>query len=217
MTNQLLYFVKEVGTPDRTKDMHLPDAIKALKRRVPDGDLWLSWDKNEWQDPAPAKDVFARIAKRLDGAQPGIDAFVTDDVSDPDGFPAVMWRIKTIEDIPEAPTWSGASPDLAKLLDAVWAEFPGEWQNWGIHVCRKIAGSSSWSQHSWDDAVDIGVGSDKAAGDDINRWLAANEKRFGGYCERLWWLSNSGDATTEHRDHIHISLAPCHTGTPPCA
>ena len=217
MPNEVLYFVKEVGTPHRTKDLHLPEAMDRLRVWTggivkADGTLRLSWDDNWTAEDKwiTSPDAYAMIRTRLEGAKPGIDAYLR-------GAGPKIIRIKAVEDLPEPPTWSGASTQLSALLDDVWREFPGMWQNWGIHVCRKIAGSASWSQHSWDDAVDFGVGNDKQAGDAINAWLGRNEHKYGGYCERLWWLSNTGDATTEHRDHIHLSLAPCHHGVPPCS
>ncbi len=220
MPNETLWFVKEVGTDHRTKDLHLPQAIDRLKSwtsdlKLKDGELLaLNWENNQWPKDAiwlPPDELYTRVRARLDKAAPGIDAFVK-------GTGKTIIRIKTIEDLPEPPQRVGASAQLAHFLDAAWQEFPGAWQNWGIHVCRKIYGSSSWSQHSWDDACDMGVGNDKKAGDEIHRWSVVNEKQFGGYCENIWWETPStGDPTQDHRDHGHRSLAPCHKGTPPCA
>lgn len=218
MANEVKYFVKKVGTDNRTKDLNLTSAMKKLKawsdglEKDAEDRLALAWEKDtEEKVWLPRKELFDRVVKRLDNASPGIDAFVS-------GVGDGILRIKTIEDLPEPPSWSGASPELSKMLDDLWREFPGDWQNWGIHVCRKIYGSSSWSQHSWNDAVDVGVGNDKQAGDDIHRWLNANENKYGGFCENIWWeVPSTGDATQDHRDHIHVSLGPCHTGTPPCA
>jgi hypothetical protein len=218
MGNDILYFVKEVGTTHRTKDLHLPDAMSRLTSWTSDlprreDMLRLSWD-DLWTPDDPwllPDDLFKKVAERLKDAKPGVDAFIRGD-----GKQTI--RIKTIQDLPEAPSWSGASQQLSNFLDAAWAEFPGGFQNWGIHLERKIYGSTLWSQHSWDDAVDMGVGNDKRTGDDIHRWSKSVERKHGGYCENIWWETPStGDATQDHRDHGHRSLAPCHTGTPPGA
>lgn len=83
----------------------------------------------------------------------------------------------------------------------------------GIYNCRKIAGSSTWSQHSWGNALDIGV-KDKATGDKVVKFLHrqlrhTEQYRFNiEHC--LWWVEN-------HYDHVHIDFSPNYTGTPPCA
>ena len=77
----------------------------------------------------------------------------------------------------------------------------------GIWNCRKISGSSSWSQHSWGNAVDIGVPS-LAYGDQVRNYLKRHP-RF-NIEHDLWRVP-------DHFDHHHIDFSPNHSGKPPCA
>ena len=79
--------------------------------------------------------------------------------------------------------------------------------NMGIYNCRKIAGSSSWSQHSWSNALDIGV-PNRDYGNQVNRWLEQRKGRL-NIEHKLWWVA-------DHYDHIHMDWFPNHTGVPPC-
>ena len=77
----------------------------------------------------------------------------------------------------------------------------------GVRNCRPIAGSSTWSQHSWSNANDIYVG-DKALGDEIVNNLY---DKFGEYVRYiLWWRAG-------HYDHIHVDMWPYGYATPLCA
>jgi hypothetical protein len=106
-----------------------------------------------------------------------------------------------------------------------------------VYACRKIADSSSWSQHSWGNAVDLFPRGDIDSHDAVRRAIAnfvvknttqkttANLGRKLAVSEvidhsgrRIWtpekgWHEYFG--TTG--DHVHVSGAPLRTGTPPCA
>lgn len=99
----------------------------------------------------------------------------------------------------------------------------------GIYNRRPIAGTSTWSQHSWGNAVDITspvsvarMKNGPLAGqvirdtrnpehmaylDRVNRWLDGNRYRL-GIRVKLW-------RTTSHWNHIHIDMYPRQYGTPP--
>ena len=95
--------------------------------------------------------------------------------------------------------------------DVSW-RFPGV-TNMGIDNCRRIAGSSSWSQHAWGNALDIGV--DRELGDRVYRYLVSNRTRLqlGTIC----WRNFGGCDPDAHQDHIHVEGLPKRRGTPPCA
>ena len=106
----------------------------------------------------------------------------------------------------------------------------------GVFVCKKIIGSSSWSQHSWGNAADIFP---KGGGPTQERLRAianavvyhathrtkANRFRKLDVAEvidhdgrRIWtpgagWHPYGGTTGA----HIHVSGAPLKTGVPPCA
>ena len=106
----------------------------------------------------------------------------------------------------------------------------------GRFVCKKISGSTSWSQHSWGNADDLfptDGGNTQAKLDDIagavvyqaTHRTVANRGRKLDVAEvinhdgrRIWtpaggWRTYSGTTGA----HIHVSGAPLKTGTPPCA
>lgn len=91
--------------------------------------------------------------------------------------------------------------------------FPGRFTRIGQYNRRKISGSSSWSQHSWGNAIDIHVSSGKAVGverangDAIAAFLRENQHKF-GIRYILWWRAN-------HYDHIHVDMWPKGIYTPP--
>ena len=96
------------------------------------------------------------------------------------------------------------TPNLEVVVDYVRAEYD---LAVGITNCRKISGSSTWSQHSWSNAADIYV-TDKALGDRI---VADLYDKFGEHVRyMLWWRKN-------HYNHIHVDMWPYGYSVPPCA
>jgi len=216
--NKLKFVVRTVGKNDATKLLSLPTAITKFSTAIDslklwaDGTLAFSFEDNDWDNaqhltPVTIVEKAKQRLKKADG--PGIDCFVKGRKNLLKQSPIV--RIRSAEKYVGATfDYSGEiSPELRKLCDDIWAKFgaDSDLHNLGVHVCRKIAGSTSWSQHSWDDAIDLGIGTDMQLGDDINHWLGANENKYGGFCERLWRVES-------HYDHIHLSLAPRHLGYP---
>jgi len=86
----------------------------------------------------------------------------------------------------------------------------GEWN------CRKISGSSTWSQHSWGNALDLyHVGwkyevsaRNKAFLDPIHQWLKTYRHELS--IRTLLWQ------TRDHFNHIHVDGWPKGYGNPPC-
>lgn len=101
---------------------------------------------------------------------------------------------------------------MSQTMDNLKAEiatrFPTSKSGGGsIIVCRKISGSKTWSQHAWGNALDVFAS--KSVGDQIFRWVKANQVRLGTGLV-LWQVKN-------HFDHLHIEGAFKKYGTPPCA
>ncbi len=107
----------------------------------------------------------------------------------------------------------------------------------GVYNCRKIAGSSSWSQHAWGNAVDLFPVA-PVADDDGQRYviahhvvdLATHRRRVNRFRKlavaevidhdaRMIWTPERGwhRYTGSTGDHVHVAGAPLRTGTPPCA
>lgn len=103
------------------------------------------------------------------------------------------------------------------------------WEIIQFYNCRKIAGSSSWSQHSESNGLDIFVTKEK--GDALVDWTldtvetsAGPMTRWDAYGVRtmLWWGKSvrTGNAVSDHFDHIHIDFWPkmqnISSYVPPC-
>jgi len=106
-----------------------------------------------------------------------------------------------------------------------------------VFSCRPIAGTSTWSQHSWGNAIDLfpkaPVGDD--AGDRVKireavvrqatRRTWANRGRKLAVAEvidhsgrRIWTPSQGWHTYTGTTgDHVHVSGSPLRSGKPPCA
>lgn len=99
---------------------------------------------------------------------------------------------------------------LGELREAFPEVRAGEWN------CRKISGSSTWSQHAWGNALDLHhvdwpyevSDRNKAFLDPIHRWLKTYRKEL-SIRTMLW-------QTRHHFDHIHIDGWPKGYGQPPC-
>ena len=104
-----------------------------------------------------------------------------------------------------------AATELEGHLDRRWPSLIFERFN-----CRPIAGSTTWSQHSWPggNARDI-FGPDhlpsptsQALLDVVAAYLRANQQRFG--IKRILWR------VKDHYNHIHVDMWPTGYSKPPC-
>jgi hypothetical protein len=82
--------------------------------------------------------------------------------------------------------------------------------NLGIFNCRKIAGSSSWSQHAWGNAYDIGV-KNLLMGDQVQSYLIQQRQSKRLPIGLILWR------VPDHFDHVHVEGIPKMMGTPPCS
>lgn len=98
-----------------------------------------------------------------------------------------------------------ASPNLSTVVAWVEREYP-TLPRIQITNCRRIAGSSSWSQHSWSNAADIFVNLNTG-----NQLAKRLRERFGPWIKTLLWQ------VPDHYDHIHVDMWPTGISTPPCA
>ena len=97
-------------------------------------------------------------------------------------------------------------------------KFPG--MRFGRVNCRKISGSSVWSQHSWNNARDLypprsipylssNDGEYRRYLDEVWAFLVENQEDL-NIRVRLWQVKN-------HYNHIHVDMWPRGWSTPPCA
>ena len=107
----------------------------------------------------------------------------------------------------------------------------------GVFACRKIAGSSRWSDHSWGAAVDLFPKPPSADDDQQRRWIMhtvvmqATRRTIANRGRKLdiryvidhdagWqWTPAEGYRayTGATGDHVHVSDGPAPVGVPPCA
>ena len=110
-----------------------------------------------------------------------------------------------------------ATPAATQLERVLSAVFPGI--RFGRRNCRKISGSSWWSQHSWDNARDIYPPAHISYTDDreeyqayldvVSDFIKANAVEL-NIRVHLWRVKN-------HYNHIHVDFWPRGWATPPCA
>ena len=81
----------------------------------------------------------------------------------------------------------------------------------GVYNCRKIAGSSRYSEHAWADALDFTRPGYPDSLFPVERALMGNQKRF-----RITRVIGPAD-NADHTNHLHVDLEPDHYGVPPCA
>lgn len=105
------------------------------------------------------------------------------------------------------------------IVGTVVQRFPSV-GNLGIQVCKRIAGSSSWSQHSWGNGVDFGGWGGPWGS---ATWIA-NLDAVNAYVARLWTdgilpVAQLGwrNWPNHYPGHIHVSGSPMRSGTPECA
>lgn len=103
------------------------------------------------------------------------------------------------------------TPAVNKAIEELVRQFPNI--RFGIYNRRKISGSTSWSQHSWPNALDIVFTSygdtseaHQARLDDVYEWLRNRWVHFN--IRTLLWRRS------RHYDHIHIDFWPKGHGTP---
>lgn len=130
------------------------------------------------------------------------------------------YKIKSIKrDVnPLAVMATSGNDAIDLVVGTVVQKYPSV-TNLGIVVCKKIAGSNTWSQHSWGNAVDFGGPGPWGSSGNITLLDKVNN-----YIQRLWdegllpvsqlgWRNWSG----HFPGHIHVSGDPYRHGTPPCA
>jgi Extensin-like protein C-terminus len=166
---------------------------------------WRQRDRGEdWGPRRPYAEALDTYREALSRNKEGDIRMMTPEK--PDGALIAARKIQ-IPDV-KYPTISGnATPAAKAIVKPLWTEFPGL-DYWGCYNCRRISGSSSWSQHAWADAIDVHAPS-MAYGDQVYRWLMSNRGKF-KLTRVLWRVPN-------HYDHLHIDFDPDRSGTPPCA
>lgn len=108
-------------------------------------------------------------------------------------------------------------------IDKVYTEMFSKWaklENWGICVCKDIAGTSTISQHSYCNALDTHGSQQQMF--EISRWLVANQDNLSVntviFNRQAWSRAtpfwHEYDGVNPHTDHVHVDCAPPGSGHP---
>lgn len=112
---------------------------------------------------------------------------------------------RVVETQPEPANTQG-SPGVDLVVGWLNAEFHGQWEAWGIYVYKHIAGSSSWSDHSYVNnpahwcgrAIDVHP--QTMAIGDLIKAKAMAEPAIANALRYLLWR------VPDHYDHLHFSM-----------
>lgn len=119
---------------------------------------------------------------------------------------------------PRAFMSTNGNDQIDLIVGTVVEKFPSVRNN-GILVCKHIAGSSSWSQHAYANAVDFnGPGAWGSAGnvallDDVVAYVTALTNQGLLPVSQIGWRN----WPNHYPGHAHFSGAPLRYGTPNCA
>jgi hypothetical protein len=142
--------------------------------------------------------------------------------------------IRVIDKLPqERPPWASqyldgkVRPTINRVAEVAYAYDP-DVDCLGALVCKRVSGSSVWSQHAYGAAIDLAfrvpppVGFNLKRQDDLASYLVKHAKELviGMVIHRddVWtpsqgWHRYSGIAHT----HVHVQCLPEGSGTPDCA
>jgi hypothetical protein len=113
---------------------------------------------------------------------------------------------------------SQVTPEIQHAALELWARFPGL-SNMGTHVIKNVAGTSTPSEHSYGNAIDIG-GTGKTLAE-VASWAVAHAAKLGlsqVIYQTSIWTSESGwhpYTGVPHTTHVHLSGPLTYNNTNP--
>ena len=195
------------------------DRLELHLSRVGDSDYRLRHPGEKAGPQRSLPEIMRRVRKLTkDHQDPGYKLEVK---SDSPG--AVAYGLLLVE--PKPPITDTPGNDYVdRVYTAVFAKFKTA-SNLGNCYCRRIEGSSSWSQHAFCNAQDFGAPSGTQFWPTLNaiaNYIVANAAQFGTETvivqDRIWlrgegWRHYSG----QYHYHVHTDGYPNGVGTPDCA
>ncbi len=157
---------------------------------------------DEWSRPFELKEALSRYKDKLQNASVGAAWSIRSEKS---GL-VLTTKKKDLNPAVVLDTPGTRAVDI--IVGTVVKKFP-DIKNLGICNCRYIAGTTTWSQHAWCNAVDFGGPTellDKAAA----YMKRLKDKGYIPLGTLLWRVEG-------HYNHIHAEGLPKQYGTPPCA
>ena len=107
------------------------------------------------------------------------------------------------------------TPNVQHIVDDVLDRFPGT--SVGAWACRRIAGTLTWSQHSWTDGRWEGNAADVFAWRNGRPNMSLLDAVY-GYLESAYPMTTAHTLwrVKNHYDHVHFDTWPQGFGKPPC-
>ncbi len=165
--------------------------------------------KNEdWGPDRTLEEVKDRLPAQLDGLRLG-ETWAVKSLKDE----FTVWTRKVHIDPPVVAT--PGTDAIDKIYAWLNSNFKGRWENWGICVCKRIQGSTSYSQHAYCNAIDLG--GTTANLDAIAKAATAAAKAGKIPADQvIWkgWEHVHGGSVYDHYDHVHLTGAPQRSGYP---
>lgn len=218
------YRIRKTFTDRWSRAMDLESVLKTAQEFLEDagGPYRLKTNREgdeEWGRKLTRVQVMTKLRNQLPRADVGLAWYVDT---------AKLWHVH-IRKVDVAPAIPDSPGTTAIDISRYWILRNWKLESWGVCNCRRIAGSSSWSQHAWCNAEDYHAVF--ATMEDASRWIAtAALGKVSGvpnlpvsqviFASRIWTPSNPTFVYVSgigHYDHIHISGDPLRVGTPPCA
>lgn len=209
------------------------DCFRRLRDRLreagPKYSIWTA--ENGWSSHRKLTLTMVRLGVLLPGLNTGERLRVATRVDDAPQGP--IFTVRAVDVLPERePSWAssylGATNTRIDRVARVAYAYDPEVDCLGSQVCKRIAGTSTWSQHAYGNAIDLAFRIPLPVGFDMNRqdqlagYLAANGRELAIatliHRDRVWtpsegWHGYGG----QYHTHIHVDCLPQGTGTPECA
>jgi hypothetical protein len=205
------YEVFRKGFDGDARDIRRYDnAVDRLIEKLPTGDEyeWKRRGADVWRK-APSKPALREAL--LSRSLPVGDAFWARRAGG-QTFVLRTIAVLTAPGYPDAGGTAGVKAAWDSSWEAFWEMGPGfEFVYMGAFVCRKIDGSSTWSQHAHHNAYDFRIR--RASNPELSIDTEATTKVVNGTrsaSEKIWQSAG-------HYFHAHITGDPKRFGTPACA
>lgn len=208
--------VRDGARPNWSNPKDVKDASDTVvvrqRRHIGRGYRMREQAKNDaWGPILTLSDVHHRLPARLDSIHLGEVWSVK---AERDDFTVVTRKVHV-----DPPSVNTPGTDaIDKIYGWLNGNFKGRWENWGICVCKHISGSTSWSQHAYCNAIDVGGSTGNL--DAIAKAATAAAKDGRIPCDQvIWrgWEHVHGGSVYDHYDHVHLTGSPERSGYPSAA
>jgi hypothetical protein len=185
-------------------------ARKRLERHRGAGFMLKAKDTDEWSRIFELNEALARFRDKLESSPEGKVFYLRAKV---DGYKEKGARFDMN---PLAIVRTSGNDAVDLIIGTVVERFPSV-RSMGILVCKRISGTSNWSQHAYGNAVDFG--GPGSWGSPENIALLDDVVDYVNALAPILPVSQVGwrNWPDHYPGHVHFSGAPLRSGTPACA